>query len=40
MHLSDKYIQELYRWMKSHEYYIGDKDVTNALRELADYWDD
>ena len=33
-------IKELKKWLVDHGYYVGDSAVANALRELADQWDD
>lgn len=33
-------IKELKKWLADHGYYVGDSAVANALRELADQWDD
>lgn len=33
-------IEELKEWLVEHNYYVGNSEVAESLRKLADYWSD
>lgn len=38
--MNKKDIELLKQWLVDHGYYVGNSEVAESLRELADYWDD
>ena len=38
--MDKKDIDELKNWLTEHGYYVGNSEVANSLRELAEYYDD
>ena len=38
--MKEEDIEEFKKWLREHGYYVGSSSVAEALRKLADYYDD
>ena len=38
--MKEEDFKALRKWLVAHGYYVGDHEVAEALRKLADMWDD